>query len=84
MLDVNGQSLGTGALELLKFSETGSAVNELTIANAAAGNGPTLSSTGDDTNIDINVTPKGTGIVDIQGSMNSSISTTGKALVFGF
>ena len=43
MLDVNGNSIGDGTLELLKFSETGSAVNEFTIANAAAGNGPKLS-----------------------------------------
>lgn len=61
MLDVNGQALGDGTLELLKFSETGSAVNEFTIANAATGNGPTLSATGDDTNIDVNITPKGSG-----------------------
>ena len=64
MLDVNGNSIGDGTLELLKFSETGSAVNEFTIANAASGNGPTLSSTGSsDSNIDINITPKGTGDV---------------------
>jgi len=64
MLDVNGQALGDGTLELLKFSETGSAVNEFTIANAAASNGPTLSATGSsDSNIDINITPKGTGDV---------------------
>ena len=63
MLDVNGQAVGDGTLELLKFSETGSAVNEFTIANAAAGAGPTLSSTGTETNVDINITPKGTGDV---------------------
>jgi len=62
-LDVNGQALGDGTLELLKFTETGSAVNEFTIANAAAGAGPTLSSTGTETNVDINITPKGTGDV---------------------
>ena len=83
MLDVNGQALGDGTLELLKFSETGSAVNEFTIANAATGNGPTLSSTGE-TNVDINITPKGSGKTVVSGSMNDSISTTGKALVFGF
>jgi hypothetical protein len=40
-------------------------VNELTLVNAATGNGPTLSATGDDTNIDINITPKGTGEVNL-------------------
>jgi hypothetical protein len=66
-LDVNGQALGDGTLELLKFSETGSAVNEFTIANAAAGNGPTLSASGTETNVDINITPKGTGDVVLAG-----------------
>ncbi len=83
-LDVNGQALGDGTLELLKFSETGSAVNEFTIANAASGNGPILSSSGTETNVDINITPKGSGATVISGSMNDSISSTGKALVMGF
>ena len=115
MLDVNGQSIGDGTLELLKFSETGSAVNEITIANAATGNNPTiqatgevdtgidfensegeeilildaiasavneitianaatgnaptLSATGGDDNIDITLTPKGTGLVSMTGDL---------------
>lgn len=63
MLDVNGQSFGDGTLELLKFSETASAVNEITIANAATGNAPALDATGDDTNIDLKLGAKGTGLV---------------------
>jgi hypothetical protein len=47
--------------ELIKVTATGSAVNEITVANAATGNGPTLSATGDDTNIDLNIAGKGTG-----------------------
>ena len=66
-LDVNGNSIGDGTLELLSFSETASAVNEFTIANAATGSGPTLSATGGDTDVDINVTPKGTGSVVLDG-----------------
>ncbi|MEM1295463.1 MAG: hypothetical protein AAGH89_08855, partial [Verrucomicrobiota bacterium] len=68
MLDVNGQALGDGTLELLKFIETASAVNEITIANAATGSGPTLSASGDDTNIDLNLSGKGTGGVTAGGS----------------
>jgi len=83
-LDVNGNAIGDGTLELLKFSETGSAINEFTIANAASGNGPTLSATGGGTNVDINITPKGSGKTVVSGSMNDSISSTGKAAVFGF
>jgi hypothetical protein len=55
----------TNGNELLKVTATASAVNELTLANAATGNSPTLSATGDDTNVDINITPKGTGEVNI-------------------
>lgn len=47
--------------ELIKVTATGSAVNEITVANAATGNGPTLSATGDDTNIDLNISGKGSG-----------------------
>jgi len=62
-LDVNGNAIGDGTLELLKFSETGSAVNEFTIANASTGNNPVLSATGGDTNIGIEFTTKGTGAI---------------------
>ena len=60
ILDTNGN-------ELALLTATSSAVNEFTIANAATGAGPTLSSTGGDTNIDINITPKGTGDVVLAG-----------------
>ena len=53
----------TNGNEVFGVTATGSAVNELTVANAATGTGPTLSATGSDTNIDINLTPKGTGVV---------------------
>jgi hypothetical protein len=62
-LDVNGNAIGDGTLELLKFSETGSAVNEFTIANASTGNNPVLSATGGDTNVGIEFTTKGTGAI---------------------
>ena len=83
-LDVNGNAIGNGTLELLKFVETASAVNELTVTNAATGNNPSLSATGDDSNISINLIPKGNGEVQSNGS---GLATTGKAiamaLVFG-
>ena len=60
ILDTNGN-------ELALLTATGSAVNEFTIANAATGGGPTLSSTGGDSNVDINITPKGTGDVVLAG-----------------
>jgi len=67
MLDVNGQAIGDGTLELIKFLETASAVNEITIANADTTNAPEISATGDDTNIDLKLTPKGSGNLVLDG-----------------
>lgn len=54
--------------ELIKFPSTvSSAVNEITVTNAATGNKPTISATGGDTNISINLVPKGNGTVQING-----------------
>ena len=78
-LDVNGNAIGDGTLELLKFSETASAVNEVTVTNAATGNGPTLSATGDDTNVDINVDPKGSGVLK---SGSSAVKIAGKESIW--
>ena len=55
--------LDTNGLQLALLTATGSAVNEFTIANAAAGAGPILSSTGDESNVDINLNPKGSGVL---------------------
>jgi hypothetical protein len=76
MLDVNGNSIGDGTLELLKFSETGSAVNEFTITNAATGNPPQLSSTGDDTNIGLKLAGKGTGKVEFASNLQINGTTS--------
>jgi len=58
--------LDTGSNELFKLTATSSATNEFTVANAPNSSGPTLSSTGSsDSNIDINITPAGTGNVNL-------------------
>ena len=49
--------------ELFKVTATASAINEFTVANAASGNGPILSTTGGGTNIDLNLNPKGSGVL---------------------
>jgi hypothetical protein len=54
--------------EYIKFTKTASAVNEVTVANAATTNAPNVSVTGSDTNIDFNLTPKGIGRVTINGN----------------
>jgi hypothetical protein len=67
MLDVNGQAIGDGTLELVKFAETASAVNEITVTNAATTAAPEIAATGDDTNIDLKLTPKGSGNLVLDG-----------------
>jgi len=54
---------GAAGTEIFKLDQVTTAVNEFTVTNAATGNGPQLEATGGDTNIDIELIPKGTGIV---------------------
>jgi hypothetical protein len=92
-LDANGYNIdfddNTGIRddsgnEQLIFQKTASAVNHFDVTNAATGNNPSISAVGDDSNISINLIPKGTGEVQANGS---GLATTGKAiamaLVFG-
>ena len=81
MLDVNGNAIGNGTEELIKFSETASAVNEITVTNSATGNAPEISATGDDTDIDLKLTPKGSGNLNLDGLIfPNADGTTGQFL----
>jgi len=60
--------LDTNANELIKLTATGSAVNEITLANAAADNDPRITLSGGSTNIGLQVLPKGTGALVVQGN----------------
>jgi len=71
ILDTNGN-------ELALLTATGSAVNEFTIANAASGAGPILSSTGE-TNVDINLNPKGSGVLK---SGTAAVKIAGTETIF--
>lgn len=62
--------------EFIKFTTTSSAVNELTIANGASTTGPTLSATGTATNLNIILTPKGTGSVELNKAAFTSATIT--------
>ena len=75
-LDANGNNIlidsgnfigDENGLEQVKFATTASAVNELTVTNAATGNAPEVSATGGDTNVDLNLTPKGIGRTTFNG-----------------
>jgi len=72
----DGDVLDSNGNELLSFVATGSAVNEFTFTNAATGNGIDLSATGGDANIDIVLSPKGSGAVSVSGGLILSEITT--------
>jgi hypothetical protein len=61
----------TGNPEILKVVSVASALNEFTMTNNAAGSssaGPDLAVTGDDTNISLGLTTKGTGRVNVNAN----------------
>ena len=71
ILDTNGN-------ELALLTATSSAVNEITLANAATGNGPLISSTGE-TNVDLNLNPKGSGVLK---SGTAAVKIAGKETIW--
>ena len=78
--------------EQLQFQTTASAVNHFDITNAATGNSPTISAVGGDTNIDLTLVPKGSGVGKLTNANGTSstqkITTDGKgivlSMVFGY
>ena len=67
IIDGGNSILDESSNEQIKFTTTGSAVNEFTVTNAATGNAPSIAATGGDTNIDLNLTPKGIGRATFNG-----------------
>jgi hypothetical protein len=61
--------------EIALFERTASAVNEISITNAATSNAPTISSTGDDTHISLALSPKGNGVVNVPAGYESKTIT---------
>ena len=55
--------------EQIIFQTTSSAVNQIDVTNAATGNSPEISATGDDTNVSLKITPKGSGQVVLDGNV---------------
>ena len=60
--------------ELILLQTTASAVNEIEITNAATGNAVQIASTGGDTNIDLKLSPKGSGVIDVATSRISNVT----------
>jgi hypothetical protein len=64
--------------EQIIFQTTSSAVNQFDVTNAATGNAPSISATGDDSNIDIALIPKGTGETKVgTGAADATITSNG-------
>ena len=64
--------------EQIIFQTTSSAVNQFDVTNAATGNAPSISATGDDSNIDIALIPKGTGETKIgTGAAAATLTSSG-------
>jgi len=60
--------------ELILLQTTTSAVNELEITNAATGNAVQIATSGGDTNIDLKLSPKGSGVIDVDSSKITNVS----------
>ena len=65
-----GDLTSSGAYDLIIDTNTGTNAGNITLSNGANGA--------------ITLTPNGTGVVAVEGSMNPSVSSTGKTLVMGF
>ena len=68
--DANATITTQGTGDLILNTNNGTNSGNITVADGAAGT--------------ISITPSTTGVVDVAGSMNPSVSSTGKALVMGF
>jgi hypothetical protein len=80
---VNIQSRGTGALNFFtnsaqqfRIANTTSAVNYVDVSGGATGTGPTISSTGSDANVRLDVVSKGTGTIRLRPGNNAALEIT--------
>ena len=65
IIDDNHHILDENSNEQLTFQTTASAVNNTQLTNAATGNAPEIAAIGGDTNVDLNINPKGIGRVTL-------------------
>lgn len=78
---ITTQLLDANSLAWAKVTSIASAVNEFTFSNAATGNDPILEATGTDTDVGIEIKPKGTGIIKALNQTVTNIrEATGNAL----
>jgi hypothetical protein len=73
----------SGTALQFRISDTASAVNYLQVTGNTTGGGVVLSAQGSDTNVGINITPKGAGSVNVTSTTSSTSNTTGALVVSG-
>ena len=67
--DAHGVRDENGAEQLI-FETTSSAVNHIDITNASTGAGAQIGAVGDDSNLNLRLRPKGTGLIEAMGADN--------------
>lgn len=79
--DTNKNIVDANGNAALNIAATVGAVNNLQVVNSATGTAPSIVATGTDTNIGITLTPKGTGVVNLNGpvTVTSLADTNGIA-----
>ena len=78
---LNSPTIGTlindaNGAEIIRLTATGSAANDITIANAAASSHPSITASGSDTNVNLDLAAKGTGAVRTTSKLAYSAETT--------
>ena len=64
----NGSIIDGNANAYITFQSNTTAVNQITLANAATGINPNIQATGTDTNVSLSLTPKGVGNINFNGT----------------
>ena len=78
-LDTNLKNLQADGNVILSFTTGGeSATNWIDIKHAATGLGPVVRAVGTDTNVDLELSSKGTGVVNITGAVTVSSTVDGR------
>jgi hypothetical protein len=74
---------GNGSARQAVIAHTASAVNYIQATGNTTGGGAVLSAQGSDTNVGININPKGAGSVNVTSTTSSTSNTTGALVVTG-
>jgi hypothetical protein len=66
---VGGKLLDSAGAEILELTKATSAVNYIEVTNSATGAGPSITATGDDANVNLEIKTKGTGAISFENKI---------------